>query len=282
MPDTLRTAVSVPTFGDFDARTLGELARAAEDAGWDGFFCWDHVLWDPVGRGVADTTVALAAIALATSRVRFGPLVTPLARRRPWKVAREVASLDLLSGGRFTLGVGNGDDIDFAPVGDPTPARDRAAVLDESLALLQRLLEEGGPVSHDGAAYRVTDVELHAGTVQPHVPVWVAGRWPHRRPLRRAARYDGVVPLWPGFALPTPAEYAACLEVVREERRGNGLGDEPFDALVWSRPGVPDDDRLAAYAEVGATWWVEAFDPQRDDLDVVRRRIDAGPPRTGG
>ncbi|GAB3792957.1 LLM class flavin-dependent oxidoreductase [Nocardioides ungokensis] len=281
MPDTLRTAVSVPTFGDFDARTLGELARAAEDAGWDGFFCWDHVLWDPVGRGVADTTVALAAIALATSRVRFGPLVTPLARRRPWKVAREVASLDRLSGGRFTLGVGNGDDIDFAPVGDPTPARDRAAVLDESLGLLQRLLEEGGPVSHAGAAYRVTDVELHAGTVQPHVPVWVAGRWPHRRPLRRAARYDGVVPLWPGFALPTPKEYAACLEVVREERLENGRGDEPFDALVWSRPDVPDDDRLAAYAEVGATWWVEAFDPHRDDLDVVRRRIEAGP-RTGG
>ncbi len=270
----------VPTFGDFDARTLGELARAAEEAGWDGFFCWDHVLWDPLGRGVADTTVALTAIALATSRVRFGPLVMPLARRRPWKVARELASLDRLSGGRLALGVGNGDDVDFAPVGDPAPARERAAVLDESLELLRRLLEEEGAVSHEGAAYRVTDVQLNATTVQPHIPVWVAGWWPNRRPLRRAARYDGVVPLWPEFALPSPAELDECLEVIREARRADGRGEEPFDALVWARTEGPDDDRPMAYPEVGATWWVEAFDPRRDDLDAVRRRIDAGPPRT--
>ena len=280
MADSLKTAVCVPTFGDFDARTLGELARAAEDAGWDGFFCWDHILWDPLGRGVADTTVALTAIALATSRVRFGPLVMPLARRRPWKVARELASLDRLSGGRLALGVGNGDDVDFAPVGDPAPARERAAVLDESLELLRRLLEEDGPVRHEGAAYRVDDVCLNAGTVQPHIPVWVAGWWPHRRPLRRAARYDGVVPLWPDFALPTPAQLHECLEVVREARHQAGRGDEPFDALVWARTDGPDDDRPMAYPEVGATWWVEAFNPRLDDLAAVRRRIDAGPPRT--
>lgn len=275
----LRAAVCVPTFGDFDARTLGELAAAAEDAGWDGFFCWDHVLWDPLGRGVADTTVALAAIALATSRIRFGPLVTPLARRRPWKVARELASLDRLSGGRLTLGVGNGDDIDFAPVGDPAPARPRAAVLDESLGLLRRLLEEDGPVSHEGATYRVTDVRLHANTVQPRIPIWVAGWWPHRRPLKRAARYEGVVPLWPEFALPSPAEYGACLDVIREARHEAGRDDEPFDALVWARTDGPDDERALAYPEVGATWWVEAFDPRRDTLADVRHRIDAGPPR---
>src|SRR5919112_308253 len=167
----LQTAVSVPTFGDFDARTLGQLAAEAEGAGWDGFFCWDHLLYDPLGRGVADTTVALTAIALATERVRFGPLVTPLARRRPWKVARELASLDRLSGGRLTLGVGNGDDIDFAPVGDPAPARPRAAVLDESLLLLRRFLEDEDPVSHEGATYRISDVQLHATTVQPRIPI---------------------------------------------------------------------------------------------------------------
>lgn len=276
----MRAAVCVPTFGDFDARTLGELARAAEEAGWDGFFCWDHVLWDPLGRGVADTTVALTAIALATSRVRFGPLVTPLARRRPWKLARELASLDRLSGGRLTLGIGNGDDVDFAPVGDPAPARPRAEVLDESLTLVRRLLEETGPVSHDGPTYRLRDVELHAGTVQERIPVWVAGWWPHRRPLRRAARYEGVVPLWPDFALPSPADFATCLEVVREARAGTDLADVPFDALVWSRTDGAQDDRPLAYPAAGATWWVEAFDPRRDDLGAVRRRVDAGPPRT--
>lgn len=278
MADSLSNAVCVPTFGDFDARTLSELATAAEDAGWDGFFCWDHMLWDPLGRGMADTTVALTAIALATTRVRFGTLVTPVARRRPWKLARELASLDRLSGGRLTLGVGNGDDGDFVPVGDPAPARHRAEVLDESLVLLRRLLEEDSPVTHEGTAFQVQDVQLHPDTVQARIPIWVAGWWPHRRPLRRAARYEGVVPLWPGFALPSPAEFDACLDVIREARVEAGRPAEGFDALVWSHSEGPDDDRPAAYAGVGATWWVEAFDPRRDGLDDVRRRILAGPP----
>ena len=125
---------------------------------------------DPLGRGVADTTVALTAIALATSRIRFGPLVTPLARRRP-KVARELASLDRLSGGRLTSASATATTSTSrrsATCAGPA----RAAVLDESLGLLRRLLEEG-PVSHDGATYRVTDVRLHAGTVQPRIPIWV-------------------------------------------------------------------------------------------------------------
>ncbi len=280
MTTPLRTAVCLPTFGDFDARTLGELAAVAEEAGWDGFFIWDHLLWDPLGKGAADTTVALSAIALATSRVRFGTLVTPLARRRPWKVARELASLDRLSGGRLTLGVGNGDDIDFAPVGDPTPARHRAAVLDESLEIVRRLLEETGPVDHAGATYRLEGARLHDETVQPRIPFWVAGWWPHRKPLLRAARFEGVVPLWPEFRVPTPAEYAECLAVIHEARDGTPQQDDPFDALVWARSDGPDDDRPLGYAEVGATWWVDAFHWRTDGLEDVRRRIAAGPPRT--
>lgn len=280
-PAPLHSAVSVPTFGDFDARTLGELAAAAEEAGWDGFFCWDHLLHDPLGKGVEDTTVALSAIALATSRVRFGPLVTPLARRRPWKVARELAGLDRLSGGRLAFGVGNGDDVDFAPVGDPAPAKPRAAVLDESLELVRRLLEDDGPVTHEGATYAVRDVELHAATTQERIPFWVAGRWPHRAPLRRAARWEGVVPLWPGSAPPPLEEYAACLAVIAESREAGGATAAAFDALVWARTDGTDPDRALPYAEVGATWWVEAFHPGEDSLDDVRRRIAAGPPRTG-
>lgn len=278
MVQLLRNAVCVPTFGDFDARTLGELAAETENAGWDGFFCWDHMVWDPLGQGVADTTVALTAIALATTRIRFGPLVTPPARRRPWKLARELASLDRLSNGRLTLGVGNGDDADFVPVGDPAPARQRAEVLDETLVLLRRLLEEPGPVTHEGSAYQVNDVQLHCRTVQPRIPIWVAGWWPNRRPLRRAARYEGVVPLWPDFALPSPAEFGTCLEVISETRHEEGRADKAFDALVWARSDGPHDLRPLDYADVGATWWVEAFDARRDSLDAVRRRIVAGPP----
>ncbi len=279
MTEPLRTAVSLPTFGDLDAGTIGELARTAEDAGWDGVFCWDHMLYDPVGRGIADTTVALTAVALATSRVRFGPLVMPLARRRPWKVAREVASLDVLSGGRFVLGVGNGDDLDFAPVGDPAPARERAAVLDESLDLLRRLLAEDGPVTHHGDAFDVTEVQLNAATAQERVPVWVAGRWPHRRPLQRAARWDGVVPLWPGFAVPSPEEFAACLQVVHDARRGTDRDGGAYDGVLWIQGEEPPERPAAAYAEVGVTWWVQSFDPGAD-LASVRKRVEAGPPAT--
>ena len=120
-------------------------------------------------------------------------------------------------------------------------------MLDESLTLLRRLLEDDGPVTHEGPIYAVRDVELHAGTVQERIPVWIAGWWPHRRPLRRAARYEGVVPLWPEFALPTPAEYAECLAVIREAREEQALADTPFDALVWSRTDGPDDERPLAY-----------------------------------
>ncbi|MCW2797369.1 LLM class flavin-dependent oxidoreductase [Nocardioides sp.] len=278
MVERLRTAVCLPTFGDFDARTLGELAATAEQAGWDGFFCWDHLVWDPLGRGMADTTVALTTIALATERLTFGPLVMPLARRRPWKVARELATLDRLSGGRLVLGVGNGDDVDFEPVGDPTPARHRAAVLDESLVLLRRLLEEADPVTHEGATYRVHEVQLHPQTVQQRIPIWVAGWWPNRKPLRRAAAYDGVVPLWPEFALPSPQEFNGCLDVIREIRVESGRDADGFDALVWSRTEGPDDTRPLEYAAVGATWWVEAFDARRDSLAGVQSRILAGPP----
>ena len=280
MTEPLRTAVSLPTFGDLDAGAIGELARTAEEGGWDGVFCWDHMRYDPVGRGVADTTVVLTAIALSTRRVRFGPLVMPLARRRPWKVAREVASLDTLSGGRFVLGVGNGDDLDFVPVGDPAPARERAAVLAEALELLHRRLTDDGPVTHHGGTFDVTDVQLHARTGQERVPVWVAGRWPHRRPLQRAARWDGVVPLWPGFAVPSPEELAACLDVVREARRDTAREGAPLDGVLWIQGEEPPARPPAAYAEAGATWWVQSFDP-RADLASVRKRVEAGPPAAG-
>src|SRR5215217_3461395 len=88
---------------------LARLARAAEAAGWDGFFIWDVFGGDSTAPApVVDPWIALAAIAATTERIRFGPMVTPLPRRRPWKLAREAASLDHLSDGRLILGVGIG------------------------------------------------------------------------------------------------------------------------------------------------------------------------------
>jgi alkanesulfonate monooxygenase SsuD/methylene tetrahydromethanopterin reductase-like flavin-dependent oxidoreductase (luciferase family) len=274
-----RSGVSVPIFGEFDARCLAALAASAEQAGWDGFFCWDHLLWDPQGEGVTDTTVALSAIALATERVTFGPLVTPLARRRPWKLAREVAALDILSGGRFVLGVGNGDDIDFAPVGDPAPARHRAAVLDEAIELVRRLLEDSEPVNHFGRAYQVEGVALRPQPVQTRVPMWVGGWWPNRPPFRRAARLEGVFPIPKGDLAHSlsPEALTACLDFISEHRDADVRADPEYSVAVSGRTPGPDDDRPAELMASGGTWWIEGFSPG-EDLEEVRRRIEAGPP----
>jgi alkanesulfonate monooxygenase SsuD/methylene tetrahydromethanopterin reductase-like flavin-dependent oxidoreductase (luciferase family) len=104
----MKFGISLPPFGDFaDPLVLAEIAQQAENAGWDGFFIWDHMVFDPTFYPLTDPWVALAAIALRTNRIRLGPMVTPLARRRPWKVARETVALDHVSNGRLVpLGIG--------------------------------------------------------------------------------------------------------------------------------------------------------------------------------
>jgi hypothetical protein len=89
-----------------DPAVLIDLAQRAEASGWDGFFLWDHVAYRPPVRAVSDPWVALAGIACSTETLRLGPMVTPLSRRRIHKLARETVTLDHLSGGRLTLGVG--------------------------------------------------------------------------------------------------------------------------------------------------------------------------------
>jgi Luciferase-like monooxygenase len=118
---------------------VADLAAAAEEAGWHGVFVWDHVRWREPVVEVADPWITLTAIATASERVRIGPMVTPLARRRPVKVARETATLDRLSGGRLTLGVGLGNDHagrELSITGEEIDGRRRARMLDESLQIL--------------------------------------------------------------------------------------------------------------------------------------------------
>lgn len=140
--------------------------------------------------------VLLGAIAARTSRVRLGTLVTPVPRRRPWKVAKEVTTLDHLSGGRAVLGVGLGfpPDIEYGAFGEPTDVRVHGAKLDEALPIIDRLLR-GDPVDHDGEHYQV-HAHLNPPAVQrPRPPIWVAATLPHRRPLARARRWDGIFPI---------------------------------------------------------------------------------------
>jgi alkanesulfonate monooxygenase SsuD/methylene tetrahydromethanopterin reductase-like flavin-dependent oxidoreductase (luciferase family) len=262
--------IYTPTFGEFDERALVDLAARAEAAGWDGFFVWDHVLWDPFESGVADATVVLAGIAMATSRVRLGALVTPLARRRPWKFARETVSLDRLSAGRLVVGVGLGGDDDFLPVGEAAEPRERAELLDESLEVVTRLWT-GEAVTYQGRHHRLTEAVLRPSPLQrPRPPIWVGGFWPNRRPFVRAARWDGVFPLdRDNVEQPIPPErLAECVEFVRAHRDG-----APFDVAVSLHGQDP-----APYAEAGATWCLHGVDPWIDSLADARARVDDGPP----
>ena len=282
----MRYALNLPNFADYaDARKVAALAAEAEAAGWDGFFVWDHMVYDKRQRlPVADPWILLAAVVLATERLRLGPMVTPLARRRPWKVARETVTLDHLSGGRLILGVGLGTpaEDEFGAFGEPTEAATRAARLDEGLEVLTRLWS-GETVSFEGRHYRVDQVAFQPTPVQrPRIPVFVAGVWPRRAPLRRAARFDGVVPLKVGaeeLVMLEADELAELLEVVRAERPGGG----PFEVMVGGR--TPGDDPAAARAVVeplaaaGMTWWTEELEPRRGDLEAMWERIRQGPPR---
>jgi alkanesulfonate monooxygenase SsuD/methylene tetrahydromethanopterin reductase-like flavin-dependent oxidoreductase (luciferase family) len=233
-----------------DPRLLAELAMRAEARAWDGLFIWDHVAYRPPVRAVADPWVALSAIACATSRLRLGPMVTPLSRRRVHKLARETVTLDHLSQGRLTLGVGLGSDrsgelTEFNEVIDP---RERAALLDAGLDRL---------AAYWGGEFEPVPIQ------RPRIPVWVAARWPSRRPLRRAARWDGLFPI----ELPGPGQLTELAGELAELRDG---GD--FDLVVEIAPG----EDPAPWAAAGATWVLTGFGRQPRAAHV-REVIEAGP-----
>lgn len=286
----MRFSVNIPNFGDFaDPRTVAKVAAAAEQAGWDGLFVWDHVLHRKHGdRPFGDPWMLLTAAALATSRIRLGTLVTPVARRRPQQLARQVATLDAVSGGRVTFAAGLGGPVEdeYASFGDTTDPKVLAERLDEGLDLLERYWS-GKPVNHDGRHHQVRDVTLLPATVQrPRPPVWVAGFWPNRPPMRRAARWDGVVPLFTearhGHVPPVDQvrDLVAYVRKQREDRSGT-----PFEIVLGGA--TPGDDAartrdlIGPLAEAGATWWDERQIQTGETLDQlvpVLRRIEQGPP----
>ncbi|TDD95407.1 LLM class flavin-dependent oxidoreductase [Jiangella asiatica] len=268
----MRAALFMPIFDDLaDPRVLVQLAVEAEDAGWDGVFLWDHVRLSGPVRAAADPWIALAAIAAATSRILIGPMVTPLARRRPVKVARETASLDVLSGGRLTLGVGTGSDEfghEYSITGEDVDDRTRAEKLDESLEILEAAWS-GDEVRHRGRYFTVDGMRFLPRPAQrPGVPVWVGGYRGKVKPLRRAARYQGYFPI----GVDSPDHIAEAAAQLTELRRQAGVGDARFD-LVAS---LPADEDPAAYAAAGATWRFTRF-PASVTVDQVRGVLRVGP-----
>ena len=266
----MRHGIYLPPIGSFgDVHLLMDLARAAEGAGWDGFFLWDHVNYERP-EPLVDAWTTLAATAAVTSRIRLGPLITPLPRRRPWKVAREAVTLDHLSGGRLVLGVGLGIDYwgEFSSFsGEAADDRQRAELLDEGIEVITQLWSQQ-PAKFEGKHLAVREVRFLPGPVQsPRIPIWSAVLWPPAKPgpIRRAARCDGVMP-FTGAAM-TAADAAEVHRVVASAR-----GDDGFDLCVW---GARED--AAAYRAAGVTWLLDAAAPDDDAADV-RRRIEAGPP----
>jgi len=268
-----------------DPRLAADLAAEAEAAGWDGVFTYDAIA---IGREPGfDPWVLLAAIATRTTRVRIGAIVFAPARRRPWKVARELGTLDALSGGRvvFPVGLGALDDAGFGAVGEPVAARTRAQLLDETLAIVDGL-SSGEPFTFAGEHYRVEGLALRPTPVQrPRVPVWVVGAWPHERSMRRAARWDGVLVQAEDDGGPTgaPRDLAAIVEWVRRERAEAGL-DGPYDIVVGGTTPVDPEQALAAVDPLeaaGASWWIEQ-DWSDTSVERLRTRIASGPPRARG
>ncbi|MFC3962285.1 LLM class flavin-dependent oxidoreductase [Nocardia jiangsuensis] len=295
----------LPCLGEFaEPRRVAELGREAEICGWDGVFVWDHVVFPFGDTEVADPWVLLTLLAAATTRIRLGPLVTPVARRRPSTLARQTATVDRLARGRLVFGAGLGFTLaaEYGSWGEVAEPRAVAARLDEGLDLLARLWT-GEPVSFRGAHFHAeVGALLPAPARRP--PIWIGGNWPSLPPLRRAARWDGFAPMiigQDGSFAPTP-EVVRDIAIRLAELRAAGtlppdaagvvagapgaLGAERpdlFDLVVTGNTGGTeprrDADTTAAVEEAGATWWLEGFGPGPGEFERARRRIAAGPPR---
>ncbi len=286
----MRYAISIPNFGDWaDPRTMVGLARDAEAAGWDGFFLWDHIRFSATPLPVQDPWILLAAIATATERITIAPMVTPLPRRHPWVVARQTVSLDHLSNGRTMLGVGIGtpDDVEFTDFGETGDWKVRAEMLDEALAIITGLWS-GEEFSFTGTHYRLAPMRFLPKPIQqPRIPIIVAGYWPNPGPIRRAARWDGMYPLFPQPTEDWQGRYSDLVAKLRERHAEHALSGMPFEILGGGE--TPGSDDPAEWERLGATWWVESLDPYRfgwdeserwPEIGPVRDRIRSGPPRS--
>lgn len=286
----MKKAIYLPTFSPFGSpQRIADLARDAELAGWDGVFIWDDVAG--TDKDMADPWIALAAASMVTKRVRLGALITPLARRRPWKFARETVSLDHLSNGRLVVGVGaGGGQEQFGNLGEEANQRVRGEMLDEALEVVDGLWG-GESFRFAGRYYQLEPTTFHPKPIQqPRIPIWVGGVWPHKRPMERMARWDGMFPLF--WGIDDPAEQRTCLRqmvaTVLSKRREilPDTSRQPFDVVVVGETPAdrPDwtETHIAEFADSGATWWLESLAPERNggpawSFDRLRERVLAGP-----
>jgi alkanesulfonate monooxygenase SsuD/methylene tetrahydromethanopterin reductase-like flavin-dependent oxidoreductase (luciferase family) len=268
-----------PFDGLADAERIADLAVLAEDVGWDGFFLWDHLRYPPPVRDILDPYLCLAVMAAKTSRITLGPMVTPLIRRRPQVVARQAVTLDRLSKGRLVMGFGIGDDYpggDLACFGELTDVVERGRALNEGLTIFKGLVT-GQEVSFAGEFLRAHEVAFQPTAFRDNdIPVWTAGRWPNPAPIRRAAKYQGMM----------------VIQMTEPEQVGElkatliaaGADLDNFDIVVWGQRDEKmvyrKDERYAQWAQAGVTWFLTGPGPFNLVYDEVRAYIAAGPPRS--
>jgi len=265
----VRQGLFFPPFdGVADPHRLVELAQAAERAGWDGLFLWDHLLYAGDVTKILDPYISLAAIASGTTSLQLGAMVTPLIRRRPQVLARQAVTLDLLSRGRLILGLGIGDDGEVGELsrfGEIIDAKERCRMLSEALEVLTGLLS-GHSVHHVGEHFRADGVTFQPTAARDGgIPIWLAARWPNPAPIRRAARYGGVFVI----QMNDPGDVAALRQWLVE----GGADLEHFDVVISGAIG----DDPSPWARAGVDWFLSWIGPYHMDFDEVHEMIVEGP-----
>lgn len=273
-----RRGLFLPAFDPLaDPRVFADVAMQAEEAGWDGIFVWDHLLYAEPVTEIADPWICLAAAAMVTERMELGIMVTPLSRRRPHVVARQAATLDRLSNGRLILGFGLGDDGgardggggELSAFGEVVDPRTRAAMLDEGLEVLTTLLS-GERVDHDGPHHQAKGVTFLPTATRPGgIPLWIGGRWPNKPPQRRAARFDGYFVI----GLDGPDDVAEARAAIDAARGAAGREGDAIDLVVQ----LPADGGAEAWVDSEATWVLTGVGPYRMDLGATLDVVVAGP-----
>jgi alkanesulfonate monooxygenase SsuD/methylene tetrahydromethanopterin reductase-like flavin-dependent oxidoreductase (luciferase family) len=269
-----------------EPRFSAEIASLAEDFGWDGIFIADCIAIDAPGvrpDPTFDPWITLAAMALRTNHIRLGTMLTAVPRRRPWKLAKEIVTLDHLSEGRMIFAAGLGaaqDDAGFYRVGEPLDRQTRAKLLDEGLAILAGTMT-GEPFTFHGQHFHIDNLTLlPVARQQPRVPIWVVGAYPSEQSMARVARYDGLLPALAGTTRPITPDDIRAMRAYLDERRPTGPS---IDIIYEGRTSGEDPSAARAHIEpfaaAGVTWWLESLWFPPNDAEAIRTRVRQGPPR---
>jgi alkanesulfonate monooxygenase SsuD/methylene tetrahydromethanopterin reductase-like flavin-dependent oxidoreductase (luciferase family) len=274
----MKFGIYAPNFGNTfgNPKLVTELAIEAEKIGWDGFFLWDHIINTEGFPDTVDPFIVLTSVAENTEKIHIGTTVTPLPRRRPWKLARETVTLDILSEGRLILGIGLGGPSEFSVMNEETNLSIMAEMADEQLEVLNGLWS-GEEFSYTGKHYKIDKVKFRPRPVQrPRIKLWGAGTWPKKGPFKRAAKLDGVIPLKADYKNPlTPDDYRKMKEYMKK----HGLR-YPYDIVEISFDATKRADKqrtILDFQDAGVNWWLELVSDWNGSYEKIKDIIMQGP-----